>query len=245
MGRPIRQLAGVGLALVFLFLGPLLFAPGSLPSPPDILQKSACTLLQQTRGSIDSFLRSLSLWGTVEAACIPRPSFTLSISKSGPGSGTVSSTPTGITCGAGCTQSYNVGTPVALVATLGTNSTFLGWSGGGCSGTGACMLTMNGNISVTASFDLPAFTLAVAKKGPGEGTVTGTGINCGTDCSETYGGTTTMTLTGSSASGSTFVGWSGGGCIGTGTCTVTIDWSEPHRLDSHWAEVRMSLGWLN
>ena len=31
-----------------------------------------------------------------------------------------------------------------------------------------------------------------------------------------------MTLTASPAAGSTFTGWSGGGCSGTGTCTVTL-----------------------
>jgi uncharacterized repeat protein (TIGR02543 family) len=47
------------------------------------------------------------------------------------------------------------------------------------------------------------------------------GINCGSDCSETYNCNTSVTLTATAATGSTFTGWSGAGC--TGTCTVTMD----------------------
>ena len=36
-----------------------------------------------------------------------------------------------------------------------------------------------------------------------------------------------VTLTATPASGSTFAGWSGGGCSGTGTCTVTLSSTRP------------------
>jgi hypothetical protein len=49
-----------------------------------------------------------------------------------------------------------------------------------------------------------------------------TGINCGSDCSESYAAGTSVTLTVSPAGGSTFAGWSGM-CSGTGTCQVTMD----------------------
>jgi hypothetical protein len=48
------------------------------------------------------------------------------------------------------------------------------------------------------------------------------GINCGADCTEPYTNGTSVTLTATPAAGSTFSGWSGGGCSGTGTCVVTI-----------------------
>jgi hypothetical protein len=69
-----------------------------------------------------------------------------------------------------------------------------------------------------------AFSLAVMMMGNGSGVVISTpsGILCGTTCSGTYGSGTAVTLTATAATGSTFAGWSGGGCTGTGTCTVTV-----------------------
>jgi hypothetical protein len=69
-----------------------------------------------------------------------------------------------------------------------------------------------------------AVSLAVVMSGTGSGVVISTqaGILCGTTCSATYGSGTAVTLTATPATGSTFAGWSGGGCTGTGTCTVTV-----------------------
>ena len=68
------------------------------------------------------------------------------------------------------------------------------------------------------------FSLTVANSGTGSGTVTSspTGINCGATCSGTYNSGSSVVLTATAAAGSTFAGWSGGGCTGTGTCTVTM-----------------------
>jgi hypothetical protein len=65
------------------------------------------------------------------------------------------------------------------------------------------------------------YTLTVQKAGTGSGTVTASGVSCGTDCSQTYASGTSVTLSVTPASGSTFAGWSGG-CSGTGTCTVSM-----------------------
>jgi endoglucanase len=66
-------------------------------------------------------------------------------------------------------------------------------------------------------------TLTVAKNGTGSGTVASSvsGINCGSTCSASFASGTSVTLTASAATGSTFAGWSGA-CTGTGTCTVTM-----------------------
>jgi endoglucanase len=76
---------------------------------------------------------------------------TLTVTRSGTGSGAVSSTPAGINCGADCSEEYAAGTVVNLTATPNADSTFTGWSGA-CTGTGACQVIMNSATSVTATF---------------------------------------------------------------------------------------------
>ena len=154
--------------------------------------------------------------------------FTLSVAESGNGTGLVTSSPLGIVCGQGvnqCSASYAGGSTVTLNASAGIGSNFTGWSGGGCSGTGACAVTMSQAQSVTASFaQIPSFTLSVALRGGGAGTVSSnpSGIFCGAACSGSFAIGTQVTLTATPTAGSTFVGWSGGGCGGTDGCTVTL-----------------------
>ncbi len=151
--------------------------------------------------------------------------YALTITKTGTGGGTVTSSPSGINCGATCTASYDTGTQVTLSASPAAGSTFVGWSGGGCAGTGTCVVTMDAATTVTADFSLiPQFDLTVSKSGTGAGTVTSApaGINCGATCTAPFDDATVVTLTAAAAAGSTFDGWSGGGCTGTGTCAVTL-----------------------
>jgi hypothetical protein len=148
----------------------------------------------------------------------------LTVSKSGTGQGTVSSSPAGISCGTDCTQSYASGTVVTLSAAASSGSKFAGWSGGGCTGTGTCTLTGNTSVTVVATFT--GITLSVQVTGPGTVTSTPVGINCGSDCSQNYVSGTTVTLTATPATGANFLGWSGGGCTGTGTtgrtCSIIL-----------------------
>jgi len=78
--------------------------------------------------------------------------FVLSISRTGSGAGTVTSSPAGINCGADCSQSYSSGTSVSLTAKPDSDSTFTGWVGGDCAGTGTCTVTMDKPIVVAANF---------------------------------------------------------------------------------------------
>lgn len=151
---------------------------------------------------------------------------TLTASKTGTGSGTVTSAPAGIDCGVDCSESYPHGTVVTLTATPdAATSSFAGWSGGGCSGVGPCLATMDADKAVTAMFTLTPRTLLVTKSGSGSGIVFSTpaGINCGGDCSETSDHGTALTLTAAPDAGSTFAGWFGGGCSGNGACALTLD----------------------
>ncbi len=86
---------------------------------------------------------------------------------------------------------------------------------------------VNGTSEFSACATLSAavvnVTLTVTKSGTGSGTVSGTGISCGADCSESVAPNTVIALSAAPAVGSTFVGWSGGGCSGTGACSVTVN----------------------
>jgi hypothetical protein len=87
----------------------------------------------------------------IEITAVPT-SQTLTVAKSGAGSGTVTSSPAGINCGGDCSESYASGTGVTLTAAAAAGSTFAGWSGA-CSGTGSCAVTMSAARSVTATFN--------------------------------------------------------------------------------------------
>ncbi len=160
-----------------------------------------------------------------KAQVVDIDSHSLAVTRGGNGNGSVTSSPAGIDCGSSCSAWFASGSTVTLTATpVSSNSTFTGWSGGGCSGTGTCDVTMDAAKSVTATFTLIKRTLTVAKSGKGTGSVTSSpaGINCGATCSTTYDHGTVVTLTATPAATSSFTGWSGA-CTGTGTCTVTMD----------------------
>ena len=144
---------------------------------------------------------------------------TLTVTRTG--NGTVSSTPAGISCGTGCSATFTVGTGVTLTAAPAAGSVFTGWSGG-CSGVGACTLTMTGAMTVGATFAPAPVALTVARAGLGSGSVASApaGISCGTTCSAAFPSGSSIVLTATPAAGSVFAGWSGGGCSGTGACTV-------------------------
>jgi hypothetical protein len=75
---------------------------------------------------------------------------------------------------------------------------------------------MTQNQVVSAGFSLP-LTLTVTKLGSGNGSVMSSpgGITCGADCTEPYAFGTSVTLTASAASGSTFGGFGIGNCDST------------------------------
>jgi hypothetical protein len=83
----------------------------------------------------------------------------LTVSKIGAGTGTVTSVPAGINCGSTCSALFNHGTEVTLSAMPSGGSTFAGWSGSGCSGTGTCQVAMTQARTVSAFFMLQGVEL--------------------------------------------------------------------------------------
>ncbi len=155
---------------------------------------------------------------------------TLTVNKAGTGTGTVTSSPAGINCGATCSAGFASGTQITLTATAAAGSTFTGWGAGPCEGTGTCTFTITAATTVVANFAQSTnnFTLSVNEAGTGTGVVSSApaGINCPTTCSASFASGTVVALTAAAADGSTFAGWSGAGCTGTGGCSVTMSAAE-------------------
>jgi hypothetical protein len=156
----------------------------------------------------------------------------LTVAKSGSGSGPVSSSPAGISCGSVCSRTFPTDSVVTLTATPSAGSTFVGWSGA-CTGTGNCVVTMSAARNVTAAFNGPPVTyngLVVGKAGTGSGPVTSSpaGISCGSACNASFASGTDVMLTATPNAGSIFAGWSGA-CAGTAT-TCLVDMSAPRRV---------------
>ena len=150
------------------------------------------------------------------------PIKTLTVARAGNGTGSVTSAPAGIDCGATCSSTFWQDMTVTLTAAPSGTDVFAGWSGA-CTGAGPCTVTMSDSKSVTATFK-KTFVLSVANQGTGSGTVTSApgSISCGATCTGRYVDGTSVVLTATAAKGSVFLGWSGP-CSGTGTCTVSVD----------------------
>ncbi|MBC7350002.1 MAG: SBBP repeat-containing protein [Candidatus Aminicenantes bacterium] len=140
-------------------------------------------------------------------------SYQLTVSRTGDGSGSVTSVDGGIDCGSDCSETYDEGFIVILKAEPAENSVFGGWSGDVTSPDNPIYFTMDSDKNITASF-APAeatYTLTVVRSGPGNGTITSEdeGINCGDVCSAAYPAGTLVKLTATPDELSGFERWDG------------------------------------
>ena len=113
------------------------------------------------------------------------------------GSGTITSTPYGINCGSLCSANFIPKTSVYLSAVADTGYTFSGWAGD-CKGTSDCVLAMDKDRNVIASFiALPLYKLHVSRKSNGAVESSPAGIICGMSfgqCDAKYCQDTIVTL---------------------------------------------------
>ena len=80
----------------------------------------------------------------------PITRFNLTVKKAGTGTGFVGGAG-GIDCGPTCSAAFQAGTKVNLLAVADDGAEFKGWTGGGCSDTGQCAVTVTADMEVTAT----------------------------------------------------------------------------------------------
>jgi uncharacterized repeat protein (TIGR02543 family) len=170
---------------------------------------------------------------TAAANFVPAHVLTLTKDAASTGTGSVTSSPSGIECDAACTSDtgeFAEGTSVVLTAQESADSVFVAW-GGECAGTAGpqCSVSMTAAKAVSVRFDQQSYTLDVTVSGDGDGSVSSApaGIDgcrkgpAGT-CSASFLKGTQITLT-AAADPSSFPGGFVGPCqSGTDTCTFTI-----------------------
>ncbi len=88
-----------------------------------------------------------------EQGSTPATTYTLTVTLAGTSSGTVTSSPAGISCKPTCIASFASGTKVKLTTAPAKGAYFAGWSGA-CKGTNPCTVTMNSNLTATATFNV-------------------------------------------------------------------------------------------
>ncbi len=143
------------------------------------------------------------------------------------GSGSVSSSPSGIDCGTTCKAGFASGTQVTLTATPASGFMFMGWQGACTGSSSTCTLTISKGTSVTAIFSSTQPQLIVTFQGTGTGTIVINpgNLNCTSDCVNGFDKGTQVTLTATPDSNMYFAGW-GGACSSNGTgstCNLTMN----------------------
>jgi len=170
---------------------------------------------------------------TVTATFDLIPQRLLTVTKSGAGSGTVTSSPAGINCGSECSDEFEEGSTVELTAEASAGSEFREWSGACTGAVGTCEVTMSEDKEVNARFSHARPTLTLEKSGAGAVKSKPKGVACGNTCTKAVGQLykgTTVVLAAKAVTGGALEGWSG--CDSStntgleGTCTVAMSASK-------------------
>lgn len=169
------------------------------------------------------------------------PEYTVTVTKAGAGSGLITSSPSGISCGSTCSLDFTAGTTVILTATPSGDNVFDGWSTTsgkvcGCTGTSTCTLsTIDADKDCTATFSQPVppsqYLVIITYAG------TGAGVTDPAQGSTSKAQGATVTITQTPTSPSTFTSWSGTcGCTGAGSCEFSMPGNDCTVIAT-WADV--------
>jgi hypothetical protein len=164
---------------------------------------------------------------TTVTATFGLKSASFNIAKNGNGAGTVTASWTGggsLNCGTGCSASIPQGTSVTVTATpqTGSSAAIVGCATNPCTVTVAA-----GGTTVTATFTLNQYVLAVTLGGPSAtgSVLSSVGINCSAStspCSVLVNYGTPVSLTATASGSGVFTGWSGCTPTGSSPCSVTV-----------------------
>ncbi|KWT94643.1 S8 family serine peptidase [Candidatus Magnetominusculus xianensis] len=151
--------------------------------------------------------------------------YSITVTKSGTGTGTITSKPAGISCGSTCSSTFSSGAGVYLIAAADSGSTFSGFTGCDTSYGNGCYLLMSSAKNVTATFTKSTtYAVSVTKSGTGTGTITSkpAGISCGSTCSSSFTSGSGVYLTAAADAGSTFTGFTGCDTANSNGCYLSM-----------------------
>lgn len=175
--------------------------------------------------------------GAVTTQFTAPPTLTLGAGSGSEGGGTLTSTPSGLTCALSwasatgtCTNAYALGTNLTVTQSPTAGSVFLHWAGA-CTGSGSCQVALSQVRAVQAMYRLavPGSVTVATGSGNGNGSVSSSpgGVACSITggvrsgiCRAIFPVGSSVTLIAIPASGHTFTGFSGS-CTGL-TCTLTV-----------------------
>jgi hypothetical protein len=148
--------------------------------------------------------------------------FALHITKDGPGTGLVESSPAGISCGDSCVGVFPYGSNVTFTATGDEGSVFDGWTGK-CKVSGnSCSMNIKKASSLIANF-ARAFKLSISVSGNGKVSSSPKGVVCEESCSAQVKENSIVKLKAKASTDSAFFGWTGCTASSGSTCTVAMN----------------------
>jgi hypothetical protein len=151
----------------------------------------------------DDYYAHSGNWADVQDSAwlhlLAAPSIPLTLNIAG--AGVVTSVAPGVVCSSSCTTQWDGGSETALLAQAANGKRFVGWTGK-CTGRGDCNVTLDGAVSVTATFGPVRVPVAIGKTGKGA-------VTCAPRCGRTFAAGARLTLHAVPAKGWRFASWTG------------------------------------